>query len=440
MAEFDRRKFVRAGLLCFAAPLGQLPLNIRSASADGGATIAIITACIAVAQALASLSAGSNGLGQRLEAMQLALGAILQAQLDTLNAIGAVNDNLNLLKRQIPDLFKQDAYRRSFEETLKSYEGTRTLAKQISQVSSKKLNDKDFERFLAAYTETRDAATQLSANITEAISGPEGVAAIAFAACSVRMLAELCWILADLNNRFPLGAKPPSWKARIALGDLSGSLTENVLPRIRIKIIETLLAEQKNNSEKALKEIGANVWGPPVVALLSSRAVGNNALESCFRSGYSPQSIVVGQKCRPNFVNMDFPENCRDLMANYSVAALERRKFVLEIEKLPQTGDCFVKSISVDTKITGWHVPEAERSRLDGTPHDRGSVNVPAEGKETPNFSGPKLDQEVLILQDKLQVHAQAALYFSSLSSLKASISESANALDLLKTSKRIPS
>jgi hypothetical protein len=158
-SKLSRRAFLATGIgASFQLPL-QIPHLLfltNAARADGGVTIAIIAACISIAQALASLSRGSNGLGERLQAMQLSLDAILQTQIETLKAIDAVNTNLNALKQQIPNLFKEDAYRRSFEQCQKSYDGTRTLAKQVFQIDAHRLGERDFPLFYSAYKDARD--------------------------------------------------------------------------------------------------------------------------------------------------------------------------------------------------------------------------------------------------------------------------------------------
>src|SRR4051812_19499767 len=107
MSAVSRRRFLSGGSALVSAPvISQLPLQLlgqRSALADGGATSAVVVAASSVASALLGLMHGSTGLGERLLAMQLTLNAILNNQIRTLEAISAVNDNLELLKKQLPE-------------------------------------------------------------------------------------------------------------------------------------------------------------------------------------------------------------------------------------------------------------------------------------------------------------------------------------------------
>src|SRR5262245_34462668 len=122
MLNITRRNILSGSSAVFATSLFPSPIVLKPAFADGRATAAIVVAVIQVAQALASLAQGSNGLGERLLALQITVNAILEIQLATLRAISAVNSNLEALRKEIPELFQLAAYRSSLIETTKAFD------------------------------------------------------------------------------------------------------------------------------------------------------------------------------------------------------------------------------------------------------------------------------------------------------------------------------
>jgi hypothetical protein len=448
VTHISRRDALRKGAAYLAVPLiGQcsMPLmGILPAAADGGATASAVIAAIQVAQALIGLTQGSSGLGERLEAMQLTLNAILETQVKTLEAISLVNLNVEALRHELPELFRQEAYRRSLEQTKKSFDRAKDLSQEIMKADRTKLKVQDFERFVGANDEMRAAASQFDITVrTETIKGIPGVAAMIFAGCSARLLAEECWILTKLSRQFPKTAILESWKEQISLGNVARVLATEVFSVLKNNQIPTLINEQTDARTTSADIIKHNVWGPPIIEEL--KTTGKKTMESCLRSPYRSLSEPNGGQSCQEMCNRFVPDagcttNCVPTSVQFSLTDFERRQFVLEIEALEPTNNAFVRSMSAETKWLGWEVPAAQRGALKGTPHQEGSVNAPASPAtvancpEVAHYAVPELETSTTNLVTELERHAQATLYINSLESLGAVIEESRKALDKLRT------
>src|ERR1700733_12831520 len=337
-----RRRFLRTGLkLALPFALGA-PLTVPGAcpaKADAGITFAIVAAAVNLANSLFAMSQRAGGLNQRLQAMQLELDAILQTQVETLTAVNEVNNNLVKLQELIPNLLTKQEYFAALADVKTANDEVRNFGIDVQKAQGKALGVRDFDLFHHAFQSTRSALSRLDQTTLESVDGDPGVAAMAYAACSVTMLAEQCWVLGKIEPLFPDGSKMAVWNAANEFSQLRNDLT-TILTTLKTQRLPPLYREQTYIRDVEVKRLEENPW---TTGFFESIATGSgptdfdvclitNVLHHDDQGMYCPPPIVAN-------INRPIQPPCYQRYHDYETQLPHHRQFTVDVARLAAGND-----------------------------------------------------------------------------------------------------
>jgi hypothetical protein len=332
-----RRRFLKTGLnLASSFALG-VPLAVsgaRPAKADGGVTFAVVVAAVNLANSLFRMSERSGGLNQRLQAMQLELDAILQTQMETLDAVNEVNNNLVKLQELIPNLLTKQEYFTALKDVKTANDEVRNFGIDVQRAQGKSLGPRDFDLFHQAFQSTRSALSKLDQTTSESIEGDPGVAAMAYAACSITMLAEQCFVLSKVEPFFPEDSKIVVWNAANQFSQLRDDMMR-ILTTLKTQRLPPLYREQTSIRDAEEKRLSENPWSTGFFQSIATGS-GPTNFDVCLITSV-PHHVDKGRYCPPEIItniNHSIQPPCSEVYDDYETQLLHHRQFTVDAVRL----------------------------------------------------------------------------------------------------------
>lgn len=402
----SRRNFLKMLAGTLAAPASM----IGAANAE---MLATISAILSILSAVSALSSSTNGMGARLQAMQLQLSAILDLQQATLAAIVELNQNIEAIRRELPELFKEDALRRTFGSITAAYDGCRSLGRQIQATPAGTLGSADFNRFLGCFDEVQRSVSVLNTNSQEKLTGRSGIAAATFAAASCKLAVEALFILKAIEKTFPNAPniRPSSWHPDIAFADLSTPLWRSTIPHFARSNAE-LMQEQVKLANKCREYFDDLPFGSELNMLLRPYPRSNAPIDAMCLIPKNTYRIANVSSDRPGKY-CDEPRPLDPYCRRLHVIDLKR--FTLRLG-LKQTGHNLPFYIeNLETSVTnGWYVkPDSRKWLLPNGNYAQGEMNAPKRIDECRVMQRFAQFDDVVVpeLKDKLTQYSESILY-----------------------------
>ncbi len=342
-----RRRFLRTSLnlawpFAFGVPL--TALGALPARADFGIMFAVVEAAANLANSLSKVSESAGGLNKRLEVIQLELDAILQTQVETLAAVNEVNNNVIKLGELIPNLLTKQEYFNAKLEVGTANDEVKRFGEDVQKMPGRPLGPRDFDRFYHAFQSTRSALSRLDQTTLESVDGDPGVVAMAYAACSITMLAEQCWVLGKIEPLLD-ESKMASWDAANEFSQLRSGL-KSVLATLKTQRLPPLYAGQTSIRDAEAKRLKDNPWATEFFEAIAS-GPGLKKFDGCLIT-YIQHKEAVGEHCTVGPIRNEVDHGrCDYEYKYYQTPLLHHRQFTVDAVTLSDPGgnDYLTKSL-----------------------------------------------------------------------------------------------